>query len=89
MSFHSFVEVENPHTISGPPAALHKPIRQGLDETPDLHELDHISSGPKLDGSRDVPAVSPIPATPTELELSRPPSPQAHEAVEALQSFSR
>ena len=84
-SFGAFLKIENAPTISGPPAAFHKSSHQGLDDMPVAHELDMVPPNQKSIGPADLTKVSPAPAT----AINQSSSPQAYEAVEALQSFSK
>ena len=75
--------------IRDPPAVLHKDVFTLL-PGPSAHELDDLSrgvrySGPLMPGPNSS-ARTPI--SPSELEMSQPPSPQDHEAAEIIPSLS-
>lgn len=74
---------------SGPPPAAVKKDAQTRNPPPRALELDEITLGNSYKGPSQpsTPGVTQTPVTPNELEMSRPPTPQNEEAVEAVQTL--
>lgn len=79
--------------IQDPPAVLRKDALT-LPFPPSAYELDQLSWGNRYNGppvgpaSPGTPKGAQTPVSPNELELSRPPSPEAHAVVEITQSLT-
>ena len=75
--------------IRDPPAVLHKDGIVSV-PTPNAYELDDLSGGTPY-GMPSIPASTngtQTPISPSELEISRSPSPPTHEAAEIIPSLS-
>ncbi|KAI9750872.1 MAG: Mss4p nuclear export [Chaenotheca gracillima] len=87
-SFGAYFNIENAPKIADPPAVVHKHTNS-IPEVPDSVELDRLTRGSRSNGLESGATTGPAtPATPNDLEMSRPPSPRAHEAADLVQSFS-
>ncbi|KAI9842598.1 MAG: hypothetical protein M1837_007036 [Sclerophora amabilis] len=90
-SFGAYINVENAPKIAGPPAVVQKHTNS-VPEVPDSIdsvELDKLTWGTRYNGPGSGAVTgTDTPATPDDIEMSRPPSPTAHEAAELVQSFS-
>jgi len=84
-SYGHFISIENSFPITDPPPVLKKHAH-ALPDLPTAFELDELSRSTDRHG----PSLPPTPSgaqTPTDLEMSRPPSP-IHESVEVMQTLT-
>lgn len=98
-TFGAFIDVEpssineETHTAPTAPQKALPRVYHSVHSIPDPVELDNLQWGSKLNGPPGSGTVSPsgsqTPRVPTDLEMSRPPTPgNEADGVDALQSFS-
>jgi hypothetical protein len=98
-AFSAFIDIEpasineETHTIPVAPQKALPRVYHSVHSIPDPIELDKLQWGGKLNGPPGSGTASPsgyqTPVAPTDLEMSRPPSPRnEQDGVDAMQSFS-
>lgn len=93
MASHAFgasVNIQVSHGVTNPPAVLKKDPH-ALPDLPTAYELDELSKVARANGSSGPTTLSggQTPRSPHELEMSRPPSPDSHEATDVVQTWTR
>ena len=92
-AFGSIVNIEESR-IHDPPA-VHRKDALTLHSSPTAFELDQMNWGTRFNGPKNEPATSRTPngaqtsVNPNDLEMSRPPSPEARAVVEVVQSLTK
>ena len=90
-TFRSLLEIE-PSRLRNPPGVLHKDAL-AMPAPLSIHELDQLTFGARYNGpsSETPPTATPkgaqSPATPNDLEMSRPASPIVHGMVDVAQTL--
>ena len=88
--FSASIAIEDGPQLAGPPAVLQKPSMSGIMssfEAPDAVELDRMTWGTRYNGPGEASTGTAAAATPNELEMSRPPTPEMAREADLVQSF--